>query len=132
MIWSVLSGSCRGIPPVASNSFAKRYFVPRSSVAWCARGSIDATRRPRCSSAPVAAVLRQIFSSGSPFQSAFESGGRSYGGGGAGAGPPDPAGGGGLRGGRGGGRRGRCRPPPRPEENTGLVDAPFFGGEGGG
>src|SRR2546430_10330290 len=76
MIWSVLSGSRRGAPPVARSSFLNRYVVPRSSVALCPWGSIAVIRRPRCSAAPVAAVLRQIFSSGSPFHRAFDSGGR--------------------------------------------------------
>src|SRR5947207_7826262 len=75
MIWSVLSGRRRGTPPVARSNFWYRYTVPRSSVTLRPRGSSAVIRRPRCSAAPVAAVFRQIFSSGSPFQRAFESGG---------------------------------------------------------
>src|SRR5439155_22374216 len=45
----------------------------RSSVALRPRGSIAVIRRPRCSVAPVAAVFRQIFASGSPFHRPFES-----------------------------------------------------------
>src|SRR5436309_11023630 len=67
MIWSVLSGRRRGTPPVARSSFWYRYTVPRSSVTLRARESSAVIRRPRCSVAPVAAVFRQIFASGSPF-----------------------------------------------------------------
>src|SRR5207244_379089 len=83
MIASDWSGRRRGTPPVASRSFWKRYTVPRSSVAVRPRGSIATTRRPNVSSAPVAAVLRQMLSSGSPFHRALESGGRLYGGSGS-------------------------------------------------
>ena len=73
------SGSCRGVPPVASRIFSNVCVVPASSVAEWPSRSTDEMRRPAWMSTPSSGVPRKTELSSLPVHRPLESGGRAYG-----------------------------------------------------
>src|ERR1041385_9406587 len=83
MIPSTLQGNLRTVPPVARSSVLYLYDVPVSSTTVFVDGSRVVAVFPEWICRFSGGVVRQIFSTGGRFQSAFERGGLSYGGGGS-------------------------------------------------
>src|ERR1051326_6736585 len=80
MITSTLQGKPRTAPPLARSSGLYLYYVPVSSTTVFVDGSRVVAVFPEWICRFSGGVVRQIFSTGDPFQSAFERGGLSYGG----------------------------------------------------